>query len=102
MTIVTESEINSAVRITDEKIQIVSTQINGTMTIAGEAKPFGEKVTIEYVLQKIGNKIKTLDSHTTDGKIVFAKEGISYRPSGASGEWQKTEEETALREKCLN
>lgn len=95
--VVEEGEIKTAAKIDDDKISIVLAPIrramkeNGVM-VSGPSGPI-----VEYMIQKLGKYIWIIQSHTLDGKLVYAKDGFKY-----IGEVGREESQTLLREKCLN
>jgi hypothetical protein len=99
MTVMTKSEIKSAARIAEEKIQIVSVRVGAAMA-TGPFQSSTDSFPVEYVIQKFGDKRRTIDSHSLDGKRILIKDGFQYAPAGPSGEWHKTDRTTPLLEKC--
>lgn len=93
----TVAEIESAIRVTDDKIKITSKITSQTYTHVDTPTTNMNIGTIfESVFSNIGNKIRTvddraIDSHTGGTKLIFVLDGIEH--SGrASPEW----------ERCLN
>lgn len=84
-------EIERAVRLTDEKLQLTVNQIEVKADNVDKPREgvFGSRFLI--TLEKVGSKIRTFDSHSPDGKFVSVEDG-QFR-NGAM---------TPLLEKCLN
>jgi len=80
-------DIDSAVRITDEKLKIIkhasSSISNGKLLTPG---PKDKGVSDVSVLLKSGSKYRVLDAYITDGKelVTIVKNGMKFAPKGVS------------------
>ena len=105
----TESEIQAATRIADDKIKIISTQLQPsgmtTPTVAWLRQP-GERW--EVVLIKSGNKYRALSARREDGGKIAAEDGFAVRPPPDTKidqlptSWIRTTQETPWFEKCMD
>jgi hypothetical protein len=90
---VRESKVSSAVRVTNDKIRFRSVN-----------PPPGSEW--EEVVQKFGDKVRWMDSRTTDGKKILFKNGaFCDRPKGSAeplAQCDSTHGETPLLERCLS
>ncbi|MBR1154184.1 hypothetical protein [Bradyrhizobium sp. JYMT SZCCT0428] len=91
-TIFHKKEVESAVRITDEKIKVttkpVEYKINNVDALRGEEALASNVI----ILQKVGSKIRTIDGRSPDGKYVRIENGL-FLSNGAM---------TPFLERCLN
>jgi hypothetical protein len=92
-TIFLKKEVERAVRITDEKIQVtlkpLETKINGADALHTEEIL---STTFVFTFQKVGSKIRTIDSRSPDGKYISV-EGGRFSNNGNM---------TPFLERCLN
>ena len=108
--------IKSATRITNDKIK-VTIVISGqpdymeiyraheTMRTVAQWYPLNGQ-TWSSVIQKVGEKIRTIDSRREDGKAFQIKDGLGYRHASSTEnsqtEWISTGKSAPFFEKCLN
>jgi len=101
-----EIEIHAATRIADDKIKIISTQLQSSFsgfTVSWWRQP-GERW--ELVLIKSGNKFRFFSAKREDGKKIAAEDGFVVRPppnaliDQVPTSWIRTTDETQWFEKC--
>lgn len=102
-----ESDIEAATRIADDKIKIISTQLQSSgvfgVTLSWARQP-GERW--EFVLIKSGNKFRFFSAKREDGKKIAAEDGFGVRPPPNTKldqlptSWIRTTQETPWLEKC--
>jgi hypothetical protein len=99
-TITQISEIEEAVRVTEDKIKlnIVIGKRAGPQPPGRWLPEEGEKW--EVVLFKLSGRYRVLSGGTADGKKISAKDGFVYRQS--NGQFERTAALTSFNEKCLN
>ena len=102
------STIYAATRIADHQIKIVLVQdppsLTGVVWLRQPGEPW------EIVLLKVGDKYRTWSAHRDDGKKIDAEEGFYVRPppppppakqyDELPTQWDRTQKETPLLEKC--
>jgi len=97
-------EIDSAVRITEDKLR--TTKHYSSYVLNG--KPLAARTQDKYVsvLLKSGSKYRSLDSYVSDGKYTttLVKNGSKYAPNPQNirDEWHDTRGQSEILEKCLN
>ena len=99
-----ESDIEAATRVADDKIKIISTQLQSP----GQSLPWwrqaGERW--ELVLIKSGNKYRTFSAKREDGKKIATEEGFVVKPPSNTSfdqlptSWLRTTNQTRWFEKC--
>jgi hypothetical protein len=101
-----ETTIDSAIRIADDKIRLMTTQQqSGGVTLAWWRQP-GERW--EIVLVKAGNKFRTYSAQREDGQKISAKDGYVVMPPSDTKydemptNWIRGDNETTSLEKCTN
>jgi hypothetical protein len=103
-----ETTIESAVRIADDKLKIITIQqgVPGeTFKVAWFRQP-GERW--EIVLLKLGDKYRIFSAWSEDGKKISAGDGYMYLPPPDTTadkiptNWVRSEKETPPFEKCGN
>jgi hypothetical protein len=101
-----ETTIDSATRIADDKIKLITTQQQPSgVTLVWWRQP-GERW--EVVLVKAGNKYRTYSAQREDGMKVAAKEGFMVMPPSDTKynemptTWIRDNRETALFQKCTD
>jgi hypothetical protein len=101
-----ETTIDSAIRIGDDKIKLITTQQQPSgVTLVWWRQP-GERW--EVVLIKVGNKYRTYSAQREDGMKVAAKEGFIVMPPSDTKynemptTWVRGDKETPSLEKCTN
>jgi hypothetical protein len=101
-----ETTIDSATRIADDKIKLMTTQQQSSgVTLAWWRQP-GERW--EIVLIKAGNKYRTYAAQRDDGKKIAAEDGFMVMPPSDTKynemptNWLRGDKETASLEKCTN
>ena len=99
-TITQISEIEEALRVTEDKIKLrtVIGKRAGPEPLGAWLPEEGERW--EFVLFKLSGRYRVVSGGTADGKKISAKDGFSYRQS--NGQFERTEKLTAFYEKCLN
>jgi hypothetical protein len=99
-----ESEIQAATRIADDKIKIISTQLQSSGVTWSWVRQPGERW--EFVLIKAGNKYRLFSAKRDDGKKILAEDGFGVRPPPNTNfdqlptSWIRTTQETPWFEKC--
>jgi hypothetical protein len=104
-----EADIQSATRIADDKLKIISTQLQPqgmTMPTLPWLRQPGERW--EVVLIKSGNKYRTLSARREDGGKVAVEDGFAVRPPPDTKpdqlptSWIRTTQEAPWFEKCMD
>jgi hypothetical protein len=104
-----EAEIQAATRIADDKIKIISTQLQPygmTMPTLPWLRQPGERW--EVVLIKSGNKYRALSARREDGGKIAAEDGFAVRPPPDTKadqlptSWIRSTQETPWIEKCMD
>jgi hypothetical protein len=100
--ITSQSEIQSAIRVTEEKIKIIAVRTSLTSSNPNDRiTSLNEKT--ETLIQKFGNKIRIIRSQSPDSARVGSKDGHVCVPSAPEkSDCETTGKETPLLEKCLN
>ena len=90
MTIRTKSEIQEAVRITEDKIKLINKSVEVTFSEGGPPDANNFKP-LQIVIEKVGQKTHVIDSRRTDGSQTFIENGIFMKQYALP-----------LSERCLN
>jgi hypothetical protein len=102
-----ETEIQAAIRIADDKIKIISTQLQPagmTLPTTPWWRAPGERWV--YVLTKSGNKYRSISAQREDGKKIAVEDGFVVRPPPDNKadqlptSWMRTTRESPWYEKC--
>jgi len=101
-----ETTIESATRIGDDKIKIISIMLGvpGEINKLAWLRQPGERW--ETVLRKEGGKYWFVSTQTEDGKKVIVKDGFMYRPPPGTkpdeipSKWERSDKQYPVFEKC--
>ena len=91
-TISLKKEVERAVRITDEKIQVTLKPLEHKINGADAVRTEKMSSTFVFTIQKVGSEIRTIDSRSPDG-VYVSVEGGQFSDNGAM---------TPFLERCLN
>jgi hypothetical protein len=97
--VVTEYEITSASRVTEDRIKLTSVARTRRDTHLG---PLPLPESQEGVYEKSGNTIRVIDNRVLNGKVTYAKSGFYCDQSKGASICGSTARPTTPVERCLN
>lgn len=94
-----EYEVRSAVRVTEDKIKLLSIAIS-SKNARGGTLPLPDSQ--EAVYEKSGNKIRVLDNRVPNGNVIYAQSGFYCDQIDNKSICERQSRPTIPAERCLN